>query len=81
MKSDKELLAQIRETTDYAKKLANKKESKIGRVLIILFIAVITNMVAYIISAEFYSNNQWVIFIFSVAIGVYLNVVLGSNRE
>ncbi|ECO6566844.1 MULTISPECIES: hypothetical protein [Enterobacterales] len=84
MKSDKELIAQIREAKDYADNMLNKKPSKSGRVLI-LFLVFITslmvNIVIYLVSPEFYSNNLWIPTIFAIAIGVFFNVILRSSRE
>ena len=84
MKSDKELIAQIREAMDYADNMLNKKPSKSGRVLI-LFLVFITslmvNIVIYLVSPEFYSNNLWIPTIFAIAIGVFFNVILRSSRE
>lgn len=84
MKSDKELIAQIREAKDYADNMLNKKPSKSGRVLI-LFLVFITslmvNIVIYLVSPELYSNNLWIPAIFAIAIGVFFNVILRSSRE
>lgn len=84
MKSDKELIDQIRETKDYADNMLNKKTSKSGRVLI-LFLAFITslmvNIVIYLVSPEFYSNNLWIPTVFAVAIGLFFKVILRSSKE
>ncbi|MDK6891485.1 hypothetical protein QP278_23130 [Escherichia coli] len=84
MKSDKELIDQIREAKDYANNMLNKRTSKSGRVLI-LFLAFITslmvNIVIYLVSPEFYSNNLWIPTVFAVAIGLFFNVILHSSKE
>lgn len=84
MKSDKELIDQIREAKDYADNMLNKKSSKSGRVLILFLafiISLIVNIVIYLVSPAFYSNNLWVPTIFAVAIGLFFNVILRSGKE
>lgn len=84
MKSDKELINQIREAKNYGDNMLNKKTSESSRVLI-LFFALITslmvNIVIYLVSPEFYSGNLWIPVIFSVAIGLFFNVILRSSKE